>query len=222
MRSIKSIHEELVAIICAPEGSEWSPLKEQVREALALVHKDEHHATKLIKKVLTTGSARAREESREEVLSMFGEITEAYAKDPSTWKIECPHILGPSMIEEIMHTWVIYNINDEYRTGDSIFALARKTSWALHSVGKDQLNLTSYPVSYESWRGIAALAVSKASNAVYDKEELLAFVKYAGHHPDLKSVLDTARERNTIEVELIETIVSNQKGIAKPLRNGTL
>jgi hypothetical protein len=125
------------------------------------------------------------------------------------------------MIEELMHTWSIYQMQAEYPTGESSYALARKTSWALHSIGAAQLGLTEYPVNYESWRGVAALAISGASNEVKDKRTLTTFARYAGSHPDLKAVLDIARERSTINVELIEQVIK-QSGTNDPLRRGAL
>jgi hypothetical protein len=196
-------------------------LREQIVAALVLIHDDEPSAIDLISKVLTTGSAQAREESREELRSMLGEVTDSYAKNGKDWKNDCGHITGPRMVEELMHTWNIYQLEELYPTGDSSYASARKLGWALYAIGPTQLGLTDYPVNYESWRGLAALAASGASNSVHSKEELTIFVRYAGSHPDLRAVLDIARERNTIDVELIEQVIK-QSGTINPLRQGTL
>jgi hypothetical protein len=212
--------QAIAEVICGAEPT-WVALREQVVAALALVHDDDPRAIDLINKVLITGSTQAQEESREELRSMLGEVTDAYVKSGKEWKSECLHITGPRMIEELMHTWSIYQMESEYPTGESSYALARKTSWALHSIGAAQLGLTGYPVNYESWRGVAALAISGASNTVHNKKTLTAFVRYAGSHPDLKSVLDAARDRHTIDVDLIEQVIKHA-GTTDPLRRGTL
>lgn len=219
MTTVQKI-QGIAEIVCGDQPT-WLALREQVMAALILVHDDEPRAIDLIKKVLTTGSPQARAESREELRSILGEITDAYVKRGKSWKPDCRHITGPRMIEELMHTWSIYQMESEYPTGESSYALARKTSWALHSIGADQLGLTEYPINYKSWRGVAALAVSGASNAVHNKDELIAFVKYAGKHPNLKLVLDIARDRNTIDAKMIEHVIK-QAGITDPLRRGTL
>jgi hypothetical protein len=211
---------DIAEMICGSD-MEWVAVKQQIIAALVLVQDDEPRAIGLIRKVLTTGSAQAREESREELRNMLGEVTDSYVKNGKDWKNDCGHITGPRMIEELMHTWSVYQIQAEYPTGDSSYALARKTSWALHSIGAAQLGLTEYPVNYESWRGIAALAISGASNEIKDKRALTLFARYAGNHPDLKAVLDIARERNTIDVEMIEQVIK-QSGTNDPLRRGTL
>lgn len=212
--------QEIAEMICGNEPT-WLALREQIVAALVLVDDNEPRATELIHKVLTTGCALAREESREELRGMLGEVTDSYAKNGKNWKDDCTHITGPRMIEELMHTWNIYQLEETYPTGDSRYASARKMGWALYAIGPAQMGLTEYPINYESWRGVAALAASGASNSVHSKSELTAFVRYAGSHPDLKAVLDIARERDTIDVELIEAIIK-QSGTIDPLRRGAL
>lgn len=212
--------EEIAEVICGAEPT-WVALREQIIAALVLVQDDEPRAIELIRKVLTTGSAKAREESREELRSMLGEITDSYVKNGKDWKTDCLHITGPRMIEELMHTWNIYQLEDLYPTGDSHYASARKMGWALHAIALEQLGLIEYPINFENWRGVAALAASGASNSVHDKSELTTFVRYTGNHPDLKAVLDIARERDTIDVDLIDAVIK-QSGSSDPLRRGAL
>lgn len=212
--------QAIAEVICGTEPT-WVALKEQIVAALILIQDDEPRAIELIHKVLTTGCARARQESREELRSMLGEVTDSYAKNGKDWKDDCAHITGSRMIEELMHTWNIYQLEEMYPTGDSHYASARKMGWALYAVGPNQLGLTEYPVNYESWRGLAALAASGASNSVHSRDELTAFVRYAGTHPDLKAVLDIARDRDTIDVDLIDGVIK-QSGSSDPLRRGAL
>lgn len=212
--------QSLSEVISGEEPS-WFALREQTTAALVLVQDDEPQAIDLIEKVVTTGSDRARRESRAEVRSILGEIAEAYTKKGSSWKEDCGHIIGPRMIEELMHTWNIFEMESIYPTGSSHFASARKMGWALQAVGPGELGLTTYPVNYESWRGLAALAASGASNSVHDRSELLRFVVYAGKHSDIKAVLDVARDRETIDADLIEGVI-RQSGSSNALKKGAL
>lgn len=214
--NLKRLAEEVTG-----DNPEWVALKDQIMAALVLVHDDEPHAISFIHHLLTTGSPEALAETREEVRSMLGEITDAYVKLGNNWKQGCRHLIGSRMVEELMQTWSIYQLEAEFPSGQSRYALARKTSWAYHSIDSAKLNLTSYPVNYELWRGVAALGVSGASNAVHSKTERTEFVKYAGRHHDIKAVLEVAQERNTIDPALIEYLI-RQSGNHNPLGPGAL
>lgn len=71
------------------------------------------------------------------------------------------------------------------------------------------------------WRGLSALAITDLWVHEGSVEDNADFIRFAGVHPDIGAVIDTAKERRSLNVGLLETVLS-QSAKTPALRSGSL
>jgi hypothetical protein len=195
----------------------------------------------LLKRLLTSGSAKARQEVRDVFLHTATNFQMAYdsvekgnwsdyAKDDeeSQWERFLDGHEHPVIQNKLLGVWNAANVVDETGTDvtvrDTIAGMGTMP-FIVEEIDPDHdKNADSDPY----WRGLAAVAISRHGNpsiVTMDREVLsdtvTGFIEWAGTHDDITKVIDVARERGSFDRRLLEEILAEQ-GEKTALSSGVL
>lgn len=209
-------HAELAALIFHDMSTDMTfyPLS-KIAHALDIIDGYDPHAIGFMEKVLTTGPKAARDVVSFKIASITENIAEALEMGEN-WLNRCSRTLGSELINTVMNPWSVECVLDEYK-GTEAYRISMWTDKARFVLRNNELGLGEHPVSFEDWRGLAALG---ATMIIGGPEQLKGFIKYAGAADNIASVIDTARARNTLDPDTIEIMINSSSAVT--LRDGAL
>jgi hypothetical protein len=197
---------------------------DEMLEALKLLRQDHPATVPTIKRLMSTGTPKARELVASTMNRNFSFITEARKwedRDPE-WKYRVELVWNPNGVLSLLRSWVLGNVLDE--TG-GVYAdelLLAGVDAAAHGMTTSGFPSAVKKGTESYWRGLSALYLSKVvfradkelraraqSKARYDfYAQVDEFVEWAGAHEDLNTVIDTAKEHKTIVVADLKDIIA--------------
>jgi hypothetical protein len=210
-------HTELAALIFRDMSADliFYPMP-QIAQALDLIHDYDPHAIEFMERVLTTGPKAARDAAAYKLASVTETFAEAW-ETGENWLERCRRILGSELINEVMPHWSIACVTNEWCGDVADYRIVMWVDKVLLSIHEDELGLRQHPVNFEDWRGLAALGAVRVEG---EPEQLNRFIKYAGPAKDIAAVIDTARERGTLDPVTIDAVINGSDAVS--LRNGAL
>lgn len=188
----------------------------QIVTALDLIHDYDPNAIEFMEQTLTTGPETAREAAAYKLASITETIAEAWETGES-WLGRCKRILGSELIKEVMPHWSIACVTDEWGQDVANYRIAMWTEKALLAIHEDEMGLRRHPVNFDNWRGLAALGAVRIEGS---PEQISEFIQRAGAANDIAAVIDTARERVTLDPVTIDAVINGSDAAA--LRSGAL
>lgn len=212
-----SRHEKLAEVIFEDVSADLANFTlAQITEALDAIHEYDPNAIGFMEKVLSTGPQSARDAAAYKLSSITENIAEALETGES-WLDRCSRTLGSELVNSVMSAWSVQCVIEEYRDVEAyrITMWADKARFALRI---DDLELTQHPVSFEDWRGLAALGAVRIEGS--SPEQIKGFIRYAGPAQELTIVIDTARERGTLDPVAVDAVINGSN--ASALRSGAL
>lgn len=181
-------------------------------KALEAMHQRDERTLATLERLLTTGS----ESAKKEVAVVVQRIISILRIDRSFEKDAVPADFRTNMLR----IWNSANVHNESGTTnplDNLFEDLVELEAIIPEL--DESNGNADRDSY--WRGESALAITRVLIDPEDTErrsQVQTFVEWAGNHPDIRSVIDLAIDRQSIDRELLDPILSGYS----PLRNGQL
>jgi hypothetical protein len=184
----------------------------------------------LLLRLLTSGSAKAREEVRDVFLHTATNFQMAYdsmehgqwsdhAKDDeeSQWERFLDGHEHPVIQNKLLGAWNAVNVMEEAGSNiilkDTISGMS-KLGILLKSVNPDRDAAAS---TDRYWRGLAAVAVSRDGLPHLIEKDWLeldvtvpGFIEWAGNHEDITKIIDVARERGSFDRDLLEGILAER------------
>lgn len=188
---------------------------EQITHALDLIHGFDPPAIEFMMNAVTTGPKSARDEAAYKLVAVTENIAEA-CETGESWLARCVRTLGRELIISVMKPWSVECLTHDYKG----MAGHRIHPWldeSLRVLCDEDLNLIVHPVSFDNWRGLAALAATRKEHR---PKRLKEFVEYAGTAPDITAVIETAKARDTLDPVAIENVIGDPVGAT--LRDGRL
>jgi hypothetical protein len=188
----------------------------QIATALDLIHDYDPNAIEFMEKALTTGPKAARDAAAYKLASITETFAEAFETGES-WAERCRRILGSELVNEVMPHWSIACVTNEWCGDVADYRIVMWVDKVLLNLHEDELGLRQHPVNFEDWRGLAALGAVRIEG---EPGQLNRFIKYAGPAKDIAAVIDTARERGTIDPTTIDAVINGSEALV--LRSGAL
>lgn len=209
-------HAELAALIFHDMSADMTfyPLS-KIAHALDIIDGYDPHAIGFMEKVLTTGPKAARDVASSNIAAITENISEALEMGEN-WLDRYSRTLGSDLINTVMNPWSVECVLDEYK-GTEPYRISMWADKARFVLRNNELGLGEHPVSFEDWRGLAALG---ATRVIGGPEQLKGFIRYAGAADDIASVIDTAIARNTLDPDTLDVMINESSAMA--LREGAL
>lgn len=197
----------------------------EAKVALKLLRKDNTTIVPMIKRMMNTGTPTARKMAAAVISRAFSHITEAYkgGNGGDGWEYRCDWVWNPSLKTELIRQWSVGNIIEETGSDhdEDVILLSSIDNWSQNIRTSDFPSSVPYGTE-EYWRGVTALAMSKVRHrdakdartrakikARYDfYSDVDEFIPWAGNHTDIRLVINTAKERKTIRVSDLESVIS--------------
>lgn len=138
------------------------------------------------------------------------------------WYEKCEASWSDSLQPELAMVWAVGETIDETETSTSWATLRTSATYFNNALMVDAGHGDEKsPTSTEYWRGISALALANELEKG-SMDEWREFVEHAGTHDDLKSLVNTAKERGTVNVESLRSIMEQAAHTTGSLRDGIL
>lgn len=180
--------------------------------------------------LLTTGSRQARQLAHEAFYLALVDMDESHEslerEDDEFWYEKCPGSWKERLQPRMTQAWCLGNVVDEANLGAEINALKMgEVIMAASDYQHNALSETQYgaapPLTTDQdyWRGVSALTLAHGQPEY--SAEALEFAEWAAHHDNLALIIETSKERKTINVELLKSIVEREE-VPAPLRVGIL
>jgi len=209
----------------------------EMATALKLLRQDSQVTVPMIKRLMSTGTPKAREMVANVMRRNFTFITEAqkYEENDPNWKWRVELVWNPTLAQDLFRTWVLGNVLDEVGVACEEFLLIAGVDAAASGINNSGFPSALQKGSEAYWRGLSAFFLSKVVyrnskelraraqfKARYDfYGEVDEFIEWAGKHKDISAVIETAKERKTINVAALESIM-RQGTVTTSLGSGAL
>lgn len=193
----------------------------------------------LLKRLLTTGSARAREDARNAFLVIVTKFQTAYDESEYSaddnrdeqedrWERFLDGYENPVIRNSLLRVWNASNVIDEAGSN----AVPKEI---ISGMGMFSVLLKSVKPDYDEgasndyyWRGLAATAIVGDGMPSFTENDWVkmdvtvpGFIEWAGNHEDITTVIDVARERDSFDRDLLEGIIA-ERGEKTALSSGVL
>jgi hypothetical protein len=180
--------------------------------------------------MLTTGSRQARQLAHEAFYLAIVDMEESHEslerEDDEFWYEKCPGSWKERLHPRMTQAWCLGNVVDEANLSAEINALKMgevimSASDYHHNALSETQHGTTPPLvtDRDYWRGVSALTLAYGK-AEYSTDAL-EFAEWASHHDNLALIIETSKERKTINVETLKSIVERDE-ISTSLRVGIL
>lgn len=219
-------HREELKALLSGDGN-FTSLMTDLDAIMKMIDEDNAGSVPLFIRLLTTGTESARARTSSVIKADMIDIQEAFdaAKRGDTgspvWKYDCMTSWHPSSGDHALRAWNVMNVIEEVGNGvnaNDVFYQIGDLEMLYSTVDPDCQN---HPTEDSFWRGTAALGM--CSDVPYKEEEprVKKFTDWAGSHEDISSVIRVAMERETLDVDVLEDILSRQDPNS-PIREGLL
>jgi hypothetical protein len=213
--------KNVIELIHADEPSVF-PVDE-LAQCMKLLRKDHGSTVFLIKRLMNTGTPTARRLVAKVMRKALTQLAEAHqnADQDEHWIYGCDWVWNRGLHPMILRAWNTGNVIEE--TGGTIEddAATAAVDSALHGVKSSGVPFAPDESSSTYWRGLTAFALCKVvyrnskdlrqraqSRARFDFYATVGeFIDWAGKHPDISTVITTAKERRTISVMTLDRII---------------
>lgn len=196
-----------------------------LNSGLDLIREDDPSILALAEELMTSGSGRARSIAAEHLYGMALGITEAIRKVrdepqyyPDGWQAEC--VWGQEVKSALISGWSLGSVMDETETvtndDEEEFDIVDHIKEIHSDLSGDNRELYERQ-DLPYWRGVAALGIAYHAGVTGYNVDVLRFVEWAGAHEDIKYVIDSVKERRTVNPEHIE-----DRTIPTPMLRGML
>lgn len=185
---------------------------ERLLPALVLVGADHADTLPIFKRCLATGTEQARREARRFVCALMNGIHKSAEHEP----------LYPQTPANLLWVWNGVNVLNEMGITyvDEDYDIFTKSSYLEGYYPNLEREALGYPLSDEYWRGIAAMTLTGLRPD--PEEDVLGYVMWAGAQADVAKAINTAKDRNTLNVETLTGIIAQQDTTKPPLNSGIL
>lgn len=217
----KVTDKNVIELIHADEPSVF-PI-EELTLCMKLLRKDHGSTVFLIKRLMNTGTPTARRMVAKVMRKALTQLAEARQKadQDDYWMYGCDWVWNKGLHPMILRAWNCGNVIEE--TGEALDeeTVSTAVDTASHGINTSGVPLSPDESSNAYWRGLTAFALTKVfyrnskelrqraqARARYDfYAHVGEFIDWAGQHPDISTVITTAKERRTISVLTLEDIL---------------
>ena len=201
---------------------------EDTARCLAIIDADHKDTIPVFDRCLSSGTSAAREVTADFLREVFAEIKGSVEHGPeidSEWEhvtLYDAKLWYPHSAAQALQIWNTVNVLQESGSShdmEDTFTEINNMSIVYYEMDP---KTAGYPLTDEYWRGRAAVALTGIYPDGRERRDLTPFISWAGEHKDIARVIDTAKERNTINIEVLAGVLEQQRSISSPLTQGTL
>jgi hypothetical protein len=194
---------------------------------LNMMDEDNAESIPLFIRLLTTGTESARARTRGGIKTDMIDIQEAFdaAKNGDTgspvWKYDCMNSWHPASSDHALRAWNAMNVIEEVDNGINVNDVFYQIGDLEMLYSAVDPMFRNHPREDSFWRGTAALGMCGDVAYKDDDQHVKKFIDWAGNHDDIGMAVRVAVERDTLNVEVLEDIISRQDANS-PIREGML
>jgi hypothetical protein len=221
---VRAPREELKLLLS--DGGNFASLITDLDVILNMIDEDNAESIPLFIRLLTTGTESARARTRGVIKTDMIDIQEAFdaAKRGDTgspvWKFDCMDSWHPASSDHALRAWNAMNVIEEVSNGANANDVFYQIGDLEMLYSAADPSFQNHPTNDSFWRGTAALGM--CGDVPYkDDQHVKEFIDWAGNHDDIGMAVRVAVERDTLNVEVLEDILSRQDA-SSPIREGLL
>lgn len=186
---------------------------ELYRELIAQFHEGEPETVALAIRLISNEIPEAQEKLRRYVISALSVIDDEDNPEGT--------FFGKSLRYDLLIAWHVANMERITNTMDGGEDTQMNAIWWKNLLVMDENVDRTNDEDY--WRGFTILSIcATCTRDEADKPRATAFIRWAGTHPDPERVVVISRERDTIDVDTLRTIMEKQEQTAPALDEGVL
>jgi hypothetical protein len=210
------MNDQFLYLVHGPHAGDWE------RKLASFIREDDEATIPLAVELLTTGNDLAQRHVSNVLDEAIQTMGDAYAESNSDyqWQQSCPDSFSPVIKQKMLAAWHVGNFIEEAEVATNHMDVQGRVMrydmiLNIDDLDGDRSENTSY------WRGLAVLAI--INPPLKDKGSYLrGFVTWAAEHPDPRRVIDIVRERGTLNVDVLASLMNEQNGTVTSLRSGSL
>lgn len=216
---IPAVHLELITLLNATNQSD------EYARALRIIEQDHQDTIPLFIRCLTTGSDQAMEQIAHHVHELIEDINRNYADGVKTDYNQ--GLRYPRSTSNTLWIWNSANVIDECGVSyvDGNDDIITKTSMVESLYPLLRREHLKFPQEDAHWRGLAVMALTGLWRTQVGRVELHLlhpYLKWAGAHHDIASVIHVTNERGTYCVSTLTGVLDERARTASGLAQGVL